>query len=391
MALVGTIDNTGIHTPAYQEVLGELQASYRGIFGADVYLESDSQEGQMLAMFALAIHDCNQFAVSVYNSFSPQTAQGAGLSRMVKINGIARLTFSLSTVDLTIIGQAGTVITSGVAQDVAGQKWDLPESVTIPVGGEITVTATAQEAGSLQAAAGDIRSIATPTRGWQSVTNALAATQGTDVETDAVLRLRQRVSTALPSLTVLEGIVGALATQDGVTRVKGYENDGNEVDANGIPAHSLAMVVAGGDVAAIAAAIATKKTPGAGTYGTISAKVVDKYGLESSIKFYRPTEVAIDVQVVIAPRAGYVSTTGTAIQAAVAEYLNDMEIGEDVLLSKLYSPVNDAEPTTGARSFDVTSLTMARHGDGLAAGNVILAFTEMAVGDVANIIVTVQE
>lgn len=391
MSLVGYIDKTGIHTPTYPEVLAELQGSYRAIFGSDVYLEADSQEGQMIAMFALAIHDANQLAVSVYNSFSPQTAQGAGLSRMVKINGIARISASSSTVDLTLTGQAGTVITGGVAEDVAGQKWDLPETVIIPTGGEVTVTATARDAGAVQAAAGDVNVISTPTRGWQSVVNAQAATPGTDAETDAALRLRQGVSTALPSLTVLEGIVGALANLDGVTRVQGYENDADEADGNGIPAHCLAMVVEGGEVAGIAEAIAAKKTPGAGTYGDISATVEDAYGLLSTIQFFRPGEVPIDAEVVITPRAGYVSTTGTSIQEGLAEYFNELEIGEDVLLSKLYTPINSAEPLAGKRSFDVAALTIARHGESLGAANVALAFTEMAVGDVANITVTVQE
>lgn len=389
MTLVGSIDATGIHTPTYEEILADLQESYRGIFGADLYLEADSQEGQMLAMFALAIHDANQFAVSVYNAFSPQTAQGAGLSRMVKINGLLRQSATYSTVDVTLAGAAGTVITGGVVEDVAGQKWDLPGTVAIPVSGEVTVTATAQEAGSVQAAAGEVSKIATPTRGWISVTNAAAATPGSDVESDATLRGRQAVSTSLPSLTVLEGIVGAVANLAGVTRYKAYENDTDSEDGDGVPAHSLAMVVEGGDTAAIAAAIATKKTPGAGTHGTTSATVTDKYGMSSTIRFFRTTDVAIDLEIGITARAGYVSTTGEDIKQNLADYLNRLEIGEDVLLSKLYTPINAAEPDPAKRTFDVTSLEIARHGETPAAANLVLDFTEVASGSVDNITLNV--
>lgn len=343
----------------------------------------------MLAMFALAIHDANKFAVSVYNAFSPQTAQGAGLSRMVKINGLLRQSATYSTVDVTLAGAAGTVITGGVVEDVAGQKWDLPGTVTIPVSGEVTVTATAQEAGSVQAAAGEVSKIATPTRGWISVTNAAAATPGSDVESDATLRGRQAVSTSLPSLTVLEGIVGAVANLAGVTRYKAYENDTDSEDGDGVPAHSLAMVVEGGDTAAIAAAIATKKTPGAGTHGTTSATVTDKYGMSSTIRFFRTTDVAIDLEIGITARAGYVSTTGEDIKQNLADYLNGLEIGEDVLLSKLYTPINAAEPDPAKRTFDVTSLEIARHGETPAAANLVLAFTEVASGSVDNITLNV--
>jgi len=389
MSLAGYIDATGIHVPTYPEILDELQADYRSIFGQDVYLDPDSQEGQMLAMFALAIYDANQLAVSVYNAFSPQTAQGAGLSRMVKLNGLARQTASNSTVDVTLSGTAGTIITGGVVQDVAGQKWDLPASVTIPFSGEITVTATAETIGNIQAAAGDVSQIATPTRGWQTVGNAAAATPGAPVESDATLRQRQAVSTALPSQTVLEGIVGSLANLAGVTRYKGYENDTDATDANGLPAHAISLVVEGGDDADIAQAIAVKKTPGVPTYGATSVVVTDTYGMPNTMHFFRPGLVAPLVAVTIIALPGYVSTTGVSLQENLAAYLNGQDIGEDVLLSRLYTPINAAEPDAAKKTFYVTSLAIARPGQSPAAANLDLAFNEVAVGDVANITLTV--
>jgi uncharacterized phage protein gp47/JayE len=391
MALVGHIDETGIHIPTYPALLVELQDAFRAIFGADVYLEADSQEGQMLAMFALALHDANQLAQSVYNAFSPQTAQGAGLSRMVRLNGIARLPASRSTVDLTLTGQPGTVIAGGVAQDVAGQKWRLPDTVAIPVSGEITVTAQAADPGAIQAAAGEVNAIATPTRGWQSVTNPLAATPGVDTESDAVLRLRQRVSTALPSQTVLEGIVGAVANLSGVIRLKAYENDTSETDGNGLPPHSLAMVVEGGDITAIAQAMAGKKTPGCGTYGDITVALADRYGLPSVIRLSRPVEVPVVAVVTIAPRAGYVSPTGAAIRENLAEHYNALDIGEDVLLSKLYTPINAAEPGASKRTFDVIGLVIARGEEVPAAANLPIAYNEVVVGLADNVTVIVAE
>jgi uncharacterized phage protein gp47/JayE len=385
------IDKYGIHIPTYPEIIARRKEEFRGIFGADVYLEPDSQEGQMLAMFAMAEFDAYQLAQSVYNSFSPQTAKGESLSRMVPLNGIARHKSGYSTVDVTVTGQAGTVITNGMAKDVAEQTWLLPSIVTIPIAGEITVTATAQKVGAVQATAGEVNIIATPTRGWQLVTNSQAATPGVDVEKDGVLRSRQRVSTALPSQTVLDGIVGAVANLDGVTRFKGYENDTGADDANGQPAHSIAIVVEGGDTQQIGQAVADKKTPGVPTTGTTTTPVTDKYGMPLVIRFYRPTEVEIDVAVTITPRAGYVSPTGEAITTNLTAYFNSLDIGEDVLLSKLYTPVNDAEPTPGQRTFDVTSLTIARHGDAKSGANLPISFTELAMGVAANSIVIVDE
>ena len=329
MALA-TIDETGLHLPDYPTVLEDVKARFRGIYGDDLYLGPDSQDGQLCAVFALALHDAYTLAGSVYNAYSPATAQGTGLSRMVKINGLRRKPSGRSTVDLRLVGQAGTVIRGGMAGDAAGKRWLLPDEVAIPQSGEITVTATAEESGDIRAAAGDIVKILTPARGWQSVGNPAAALPGAAVETDAELRRRQAISTALPSLTVFEGTLGAVASIPGVTRSRGYENDGGVPDADGIPGHSICMVVEGGDTAAIAEAIAAKKGPGAGTYGTTEALVRDKFGVPNVIKFFRPVETPVYATVTIRPFPGYLSTTGESIRKNVAEHINGLNIGDDV-------------------------------------------------------------
>ena len=106
MALpVCTIDENGIFKPDYADALAYLEAEFRAIYGEDIYIEPDSQDGQMLAIFAAAIDGCNAQAVAIYNAFSPSSARGVGLSSVVKINGIKRLVASYSTVDLVITGQ----------------------------------------------------------------------------------------------------------------------------------------------------------------------------------------------------------------------------------------------------------------------------------------------
>lgn len=374
------VDENGFQYPDYPTVLAFLQDEYRAIYGADVYLEADSQDGQWIAVQALAIYDTLQVAAAVYNSFSPLTAQSDALSRNVKLNGIRRRVATFSQADLTIVGQVGTTIVNGQAEDTLGQKWNLPASVVVPVSGEIVVTATAAEIGAVAAQAGSINKIATPTLGWQSVTNVLAAVAGNPVETDAELRRRQTVSTALPSLSVLDGTVGAVASLPGVTRFRGYENDSNVTDADGIPAHNIAIVVEGGDTQAIGNAIAAKKTPGTGTYGTTAVNTVDSYGIPNVINFFRPTEAVIGVQVTIEALAGYTTGFAALIAAAVAEHINSLDIGDDVLITKLYVPANLPGTAAGA-TYDIVNIEIKRDADPFAASNVALAFNEVASCD----------
>lgn len=367
------IDATGIHAPTYSDVYSDLVAEYQSIFGADVYLGSDSQDGQLLGVYALALTNANNQAVAVYNSFSPATAQGAGLSSNVKLNGMARLIPSNSTAVLTLVGQAGTQINNGIVADTYGNNWALPASVSIGLSGSVSVTATCQTIGAINAQAGAISDIQTPTRGWQSATNPAAATAGNPVETDAELRIRQTISTELPSQSIKDGIVGSILNLPSVTACVGYDNDTGGVDVNGIPPNSLSIVVAGGDSAAIANAIAVKKTPGTRTYGTTSVQVTDSQGMPNTINFFVPQQIPISVTVTIRALNGYLSSTAAEIQQAVSDYINQLTIGEDVYVTRLYVPanLNGVEPISN--TFDILTLLISSGGS--SGGPTSAAFT----------------
>lgn len=386
--IVPTIDANGITVPSYEEILTDLQTKYRGIYGEDIYLGNDSQDGQFLGVLASAYNDCNAVTVAVYNSFSPATAQGNGLSSNVKINGLRRKIPTNSTADVLIVGQVGTTIVNGIVADVNNNQWLLPASVVIPVEGEITVTATAREKGAISAAIDTITTIVTPVFGWQSVTNESIATEGNPVETDAELRVRQSTSTALPSLTVLEGTVGAVANIEGVTRYKGYENDSGTTDGDGIPAHSIAIVVEGGDSTEIATAIAEKKTPGTPTYGTTSIVVLDRYGVPNTINFYRPTDVTIGVKVSITAVFGYTTAYADLIKQAVVDSINALGIGDDVIVTRLYVPANLPGQAAGS-TFEITALEVKKNAGSYGTSNIAIAFNEVAMSALLNIEVIV--
>ena len=383
-----TIDASGIHAPAYADVLDYLQTNYRAIFGADVYLEPDSQDGQFLGIIASAINDSNSVAIRIYNSFSPATAQGAALSSNVRINGIARQVASYSSVDVVLVGVAGTVIANGLVQDVNQINWALPASVTIPPGGQITVTATCTKIGAVAAGAGDVSKIMTPTLGWQTATNTTDAATGAPVESDAALRARQTRSTAIPSLTVFDGTIGAVANVAGVSRYAGYENDTNVVDANGLPPHTIALVVEGGDATAIAQAIAAKKGPGGGTAGTTSVVVTDIYGRPITIRFYRPVDQAVTAVVTFKALAGYSSVVGQAVQQAISDYVNAVAIGGGTAAAVEWDQcIAAAKSVSGASTFKIVSLSLTGAG-GAGAPDVPLAFNQAATCSPASITMT---
>jgi uncharacterized phage protein gp47/JayE len=372
-----TISATGITAPTFSDILASLQASFQGIYGSDVVLDASSQDGQWLAVIASAINDANAQTIAVFNAFSPSTAQGAGLSSVVKINGLLRESPSNSSADLTIVGQAGTPIAAGLIGDNLGNKWALPANVTIPPSGQITETAVCTTAGAITAGPGTIINILNPTKGWQTATNPASATVGAPVEPDATLRKRQSVSTSLPALSVLDAIIGQIANLPGVEAWAAYENDTSIPDGNGVPDHAISLVVEGGDSVQIATTIATVKTPGTGTFGTTSEMIIDPEGVPNTIQFFRPSVVRIVATVTLTPLTGYVSTTGAAIAAALAAYVSGLAIGANVDWSRLFVPANlNGGPLSA--TFNISSITLAIFGNPQASADVPIAFNAVA-------------
>lgn len=388
--LAPQISSTGISGPDYADILAQLQNAYWSIYGSDAVLTADSQDGQFLAVVAQAIYDCGQVAIAAYNSFSPASAQGAALSKNVKLNGLTRLVATNSQAVVTIVGQNGTVITGGIVGDGLGlnTQWSLPDTVTIPGSGTIDVTATCTVAGATTAAAGSLTNILTPTLGWQSVTNAAIAAAGQPVETDAELRKRQTLSTALPAQTILEAMYAAIAAISGVSRLTIHENSADAADSDGVPGHTIAAIVLGGDVVQIATTIAEKKTPGTGTAGNVTELIVDENGVPSSIRFYELALVPMSVAVTIKALPGYTSVVGTQLQQNIADFLNALDIGEDSYLARLYTPANVGGTGQGA-TFYVTAITQARKPAANLAADVVIAFNEAAICAIADVALTV--
>ncbi|AWJ09958.1 TPA: baseplate J/gp47 family protein [Klebsiella pneumoniae] len=390
LGLSATVTAEGISAPDYQTVLDTITGYFQQIYGSDAYLEPDSKDGQMVALVALAIHDANNTAISVYRSFSPATALGDALTSNVKINGITRRAATNSTVDLLLTGTVGTAITNGSVRDTNSVVWNLPATVVIGSDGTVVATATCANSGAVAAVAGSVNGINTPTRGWASVTNPLAATVGVAAETDAELRVRQSQSVALASLTPFDAVDGAIANVEGVTRHKLFENDQEVTDSNGLPPHSISAIVEGGDATEIANTIRSVKGQGVSTYGTTSVIVTDKYGNPYTIRFSRPVDVPIYVSITLQALTGYSSEVGDEIKVAVAAYINSLAIGDSVLLSRVYSPANLGVVSGGnARYYDIMELLIGRSADDVAAANLVVAYDESASCSVDNIALVV--
>lgn len=379
------MDAYGLHLPTFQDIQSYLIDRAKSIFGQDIYLGNDSQDMQYIATISKAIYDAMQCCQLAYNNQSPQSAIGTGLDSLVKLNGIVRSPATYSTVQITCVGEPGTAISNGVVQDTANQKWDLPADITIPDSGVLSCTATSEVPGSIMAPVGTIQAIATPQYGWYSVSNAAAAVPGVATETDIQLRKRQSISVDLPSQTPLNSTEAAIQAVDGVTRSRVYENYTNTTDPNGIPSHSIAPVVEGGDDAQVASAIAKSKTVGCGTYGTTQITLPTQFSVGGSTNFSRPAEVLIDIAVtVVLLTSDYTSAVQADIISNTENYINTLGIGSNVEASSLYYPALSAMDDQKLPTFRISSIMIKKTG-GTAGSTISLAWNEVAKANTVTI------
>ena len=386
-----TVSSTGITAPTLSDIINSLVVSYQGIFGADTLLTPDTQDYQWLGIHASAINDSNNATIAAYNTFNPAYSVGVAQDSTYKLNGIRRLVPTNSTVPVQCIGVAGTVITNGVVQDANGYLWNLPASVTVPGGGSITVTATAQLAGSITITAG-IATIYTQVLGWQSAAFTASATAGSPVESDGAFRIRQTISTTISSKTPLQAIAASIANLAGVSRSVVYENNTNTTDSNGIPPHDICAVVQGGVSTVIAQAIEATKAPGTGTgegmAGITPVLVTDPAGVPIIINYYNLLGTTIYVSVTIHALSGYVATTGTALVNAIVSFINALAIGEDVYYNWLFGPAS-LYGSGLEFTYTITSITVGTAPAPVGTSDIVVPFNSAAVTDAAKVILTV--
>jgi uncharacterized phage protein gp47/JayE len=387
-----SISAAGLTIPSYTQILNYLIAQYQAIYGQSVYLGVDSADYQEISLFASMAADVLKTAQLTWNNQSPQTAVGAGLDSIIKLNGLQRLIASYSTVVLTITGTPGTVITNGIVQDsIYGYNWNLPASVTIPNTGTITAVALCQQIGAVAILAGQISTsgIVTPTLGWLTVTNAGPSVPGQPVEVDAKLRSRQALSVALPSISLPAGTLAAIAAVSGVTRYAMDENSTATTNGNGTPSHSIAPVVEGGTDLDVASAIYYNRGLGCGTYGTTTVAVTDAISqIVSNINFYRPTYAPIYVVITAHLLPGGSSATLTAMSDALVTYLNSLQIGELVSYGALVSVAMSVNPNLTLPIVSVRTLFFGTSASPTTTTDVVMAFNAVVQGIAGDISIT---
>jgi uncharacterized phage protein gp47/JayE len=380
------LDPTGFAIKTLDQIRTELEDDFRGAFGPSFDVSPETPAGQFIGIFAAKLAEGWEIAAAVHAAQSRQGAIGTSLDGIGQLTGTSRLPATKSTVTVTASGTDGTVIPVGAvfSVDTTGAKFASLESRTITAG-TATIPCASVEYGPVIAAAGTLTVIETPVGGLVSVTNALDAQRGREIETDEAYRIRQVQLLRVQGASTLDSVRADVMDVSGVTACIVFENTMDVVDADGMPPHSIEVLVQGGDDQDIFDAILSTKAAGIETHGTESGTAEDSRGVARAIKFSRAIEKPVYLIVDVAVTPETFAVDGEAqIKQALADYGATLQIGTDVVRAQLFRPILGVSGV-----YDVMDIKLGYSPAPFATDNLSVSSRELATIDTSNIVLNV--
>jgi uncharacterized phage protein gp47/JayE len=336
---MGQVTAAGYVADRLDAIVANLEAGFRGIYGSDINLDPDSPDGQMVGLIGQMRTDIEELGEQIYRALDPDYASGVWLEQRVAYAGLVKRLANYSYLrDVILSGRPTSIIQeSAVVKDANGTRWRSVTEAVLNGDGSARVDFRSEELGAFAVPADTVLAIQTVVLGWDTATTLDAAEVGTEEETDPELRARFFRSRSRPATASAEAIEARVAELPDVRQVVCLENETDVVDADGVPAHGINVVVDGGDDAAIGLVIRQNKTAGTSMRGGEVVNVPVGAGTRP-IRFDRPAVVACKAKVTVSRLANFTAIDQAGISAAVAAL--EFAIGEDVILSRLYTPIN---------------------------------------------------
>jgi hypothetical protein len=284
--------------------------------------------------------------------------------------------------------------------------------------GAVDVDFQAEVAGAIGALAGKLNAIATPVDGWKTVTNLLDAEVGNLKEADSNFRARRDQELAAPGNTTVDAIrANILKVNEGSTdpnhepptACKVFYNDTDNTDSNGLPPHSVEVLVREGTDQDITQAVWDSVGGGTRTYGNTSGVATDSEGQPQTVYWTRPTPVPMYVTAVgrynaeLWPSGSEVAVANLMLSAFLT-YAADFPLALDVRASPLNGAImrgpaetdDDGDPVVPASPdsvavpglLEVESLTFGTTVSPVTSTQVAIAAREYAEFDSARCVFT---
>lgn len=391
----GVLGPNGFEKRNLTTLLKELKDGLQAAFPDPIIFDESSPDTQQIGIVANEYIKIWDFLLEMWNQLDPQHANGIMLDRVNEnIRGIPRKLRNRTKVTCQLAGVAGTLIPANsiVKMDGADEIFKLISNVVLDVSGNGTGSFECTVDGPVIILAGDIDTIVTPIAGWATVGNSSDGVVGRDDETDPEYRIRGRETTEIRGQGYDDAIYSGLMNVIGVSKAKVYHNRESTTDSNGLVSKGLSCYVIGGTDQDIIDVIFTKANFGVVFVGAITGYGIDVRGNQHQIKFSRPADVQIYINVDVVEVAGWSLGKVQEIKDSIVAYFNGTqniqglesgyEIAETVRASNYYAGLSKM---TG---FHINSIEVKKGIGGTFAQSAPLNWNEYPVIDEANITVT---
>lgn len=331
----------GIVTQSLSEIRDDLVLKFQSIYGSDINIDQNSPDGQFLNILAQEKKDILDLCVQYYNNLDTERVVGIPQQILYKLNGLTIKAFDYSYVYVNVVATKAVNIqgiplaqeksadaTGYTVVDTNGNRWILvtgtnDSTVSLTAGNNL-LNFRAADLGSVTALPNTITVMETIVAGISGVNNpANNYETGATGELDSEFRLRRNKSVTLPAQGFEDALEAQLLSLATVSQAKVYSNR-TAATANGIPAHTVWVIVEGGADTDIGNLIYYNVPPGIPMKGEEEVTITRPNQSTDTVKFDRPTSVPLYVQMNIKVLSGAIDTTYIKQQLAQTTF----EIGE---------------------------------------------------------------
>ncbi len=340
------IVSTGFEPETQAEIVEAVEAELRSKISAKLDLSERTVLGNVVQILCARFAGLQDLFVEAYNAFDPDAASDDRLRALAILTGVpprgATKGLVTATLDLdaSLSFAAGDLVAHVV--DEPENRWVNRDAVVSTTAGDYSAVFIAETAGAAgRAEAATLTVIADGGQaGWNAITNAAAATAGTDIESTEALRLRRELSVASGGSKTRNALRAKLIAIDGVLSAEVFENVTNATDGDGIPAHGFRAVIWDGAVPAadddeIAQSIWDHKAEGIVSDGGESGTAQDEVLGPVTVNFERATAstaaIVVDIE----------SATGVAIEDVEAAIIAAMptKVGQELTYNRIAAAI----------------------------------------------------
>ena len=267
----------GFYSDEIEDVRSDVASAWQTAFAnsTDVPLNTDpeSPAGQLVDSQTSAIVEKDTELLYLCNQFDPAKNEGVFQDAIARIYFLTRKGAVPSSAVIKVTGLPGTVIpiNAQIQSTTDDTLWQNQEAFTIGADGTATGTFYCLTSGSIDALPGTLTQIVTVVAGWDTATNAHAATPGTLAENRGAFEQRRYESVALNSRGTAASVYARIMQLKNVIGCVVRENKTNVpkvIDGITLSPHSVYVCVLGGSDGEIATAMYRTVSAGCDTNGT---------------------------------------------------------------------------------------------------------------------------